>query len=109
MQVKKIFAIAVLLIGTSLTASAAHFDVGVVVGVPPPAPMVVGPVGVAPAPGSFGWTAIGIGWEAVGYGLEDGGFALPGLMRFGSLRTTILSAAAIIITAVTGVSGARLT
>jgi len=69
-QLKKIFAIAVLLIGTSLTASAAHFDVGVVVGAPPPAPMVVGPVGVAPAPGYVWvdgyWDWVGGRWVWVG-------------------------------------------
>lgn len=47
MRLKKVVAIVVLLVGTSLTASA-RVGVGVVVGTAPPAPVVVaGPVGVA--------------------------------------------------------------
>ena len=66
MRLKKVVAIVVLLVGTSLTASA-RVGVGVVVGTAPPAPVVVaGPVGVAPGPGYVWvdgyWDWVGGGW-----------------------------------------------
>src|ERR1700688_1438335 len=66
MRLKKVVAIVVLLVGTSLTASA-RVGVGVVVGTAPPAPVLAaGAVGVAAGPGYVWgdgyWDFVGGGW-----------------------------------------------
>ena len=57
MRFKRILATAALALGTSLVAPTAfgRVDFGISVGDPPPAPQLVGPVGVAPGPG-YVWT-----------------------------------------------------
>src|ERR1700686_3585204 len=76
MRLKKVVATVVLLVGTSLAASA-RVGVGVVVGTAPPAPVVVaGPVGVAPGPG-YVWVDGYWDWGGGGWVWGPGRWVLP--------------------------------
>jgi hypothetical protein len=82
MRLKRILATATLALGTSfivstLTPSAfGRVDVGISVGGPPPAPRVVGPVGVAPGPG-YVWTNGYWDWSGGTWVWVDGRWLLP--------------------------------
>ncbi len=80
MKFKRIIATGALALGTMFISSTAFarvgVDVGIAVGGPPPAPRVVGPVGVAPGPG-YVWTNGYWDWAGGTWAWRDGRWAVP--------------------------------